>query len=245
MAYALHIEPTHEGMSRCAADLILWEIRRNLSFLLCVATGSTPALAYDLVAQAAPSCPELRLLKLDEWGGLAMDDPATCEVYLRKRLVTPLGISEDRYIAWNTRPYDPQAECARIARFLGEHGPVDLCVLGLGANGHLGFNEPADVLRPGPHVARLSSASLEHPMLDEAQGQASFGLTLGMADILQSRRTLLLVSGRHKAAQLRRLIEGGITTQFPASFLHLHSNLTILCDADAASQLHSRPSHEV
>jgi galactosamine-6-phosphate isomerase len=244
MTDSLHIELTHEAMSRRAADIILSEIRRNPRLLLGAATGFTPTRTYDLIAQDGPF-PGLRLLKLDEWGGLPMDDPATCEAYLRKRLIRPLGISPDRYVAWNSNAPDAGPECTRIARFLREQGPIDLCVLGLGINGHLAFNEPAVTLKPGPHVATLSPASLGHPMLHDARSEPTYGLTVGMADILRSRQILLLVSGQSKAEQLRRLLDGGIITQFPASFLQLHANLTILCDADAASHLHPLPIHEV
>jgi galactosamine-6-phosphate isomerase len=247
-SHHLQIEPTHEEMSRQAAELILANLRENPRLLLGAATGSTPTRTYELLAETARREPalfrEMRLVKVDEWGGLAMDDPATCEVYLRKKLVEPLGISSDRYIAWNSNSPDPKAECIRIGLAVRER-PIDLCVLGLGVNGHLAFNEPGSSLATRPHLARLSATSLGHPMLRESRGKPTFGLTLGMADILHSRRILLLVSGRHKAEQLWRLINDAISTQFPASFLQLHSNLTILCDAAAASQLNSPPRQEV
>ena len=225
-------------MSRRAADEILADLRHNPGLLLGAATGSTPSRTYELLAQTARLDPavfkEIRLIKLDEWGGLAPDDRATCESYLRQNLITPLGITPDCYAGWNSQPADPHAECDRIARWLSDHGPIDLCVLGLGANGHLAFNEPAESLTLDPHVARLSTTSLGHPMLASARSIPTFGLTVGMADILHSRRALLLVSGSHKTDQLRTLIEGPITTRFPASLLRLHPRLTIFCDTDAA-----------
>ena len=245
---ALQIEPTYEAMSRRAAEVVAGDLRDHPRLLLGAATGATPAPTYELLRHRGREEPQLsnqfRLLKLDEWGGLAMDDPATCEVYLRDKLVGPLSISADRYGAWNSTPADPVAECHRMASWLARHGPIDLCVLGLGANGHLAFNEPAETLTPGPHVARLTETSLRHPMLQSARGRPAFGFTVGMADILQSRRVLLLVSGAHKAAQLRRLVEGRITTQFPASFLLLHPNLTVLCDREAASLIDQPPIRE-
>jgi galactosamine-6-phosphate isomerase len=237
----LRIAPTHEAMSRRAADWIIDHVRRNPRLLLAAATGSTPLRTYEHLAQSATREPELfrhlRLLKLDEWGGLAMDDPATCETYLRTRLIQPLRITPDRYFGWNSSPDDPQRECDRVAAWLHEHGPIDLCVLGLGANGHLAFNEPAESLTPRPHVARLSDTSLQHPMLSAANRKPTFGLTLGIAGILHSRHVQLLVSGGHKTDQLRRTLEGPITPHFPASFLQLHPRLAIFCDQDAAAAL--------
>jgi galactosamine-6-phosphate isomerase len=237
--FNLQVAPDYEAMSRLAADVILDTLRENPRLLLGVATGSTPTRTYELLAAAESSNPALfsqvRLLKLDEWGGLAQDDPSTCEIYVQRHLLTPLHVSSDRYLGWRTNPDDPTAECRRIQNWLAEHGPIDLCLLGLGGNGHLAFNEPADMLQYSPHVAELSAESMRHPMLDVARARPRYGLTVGIGDIMRSRRVLLLVSGEHKATQLKRLLSGGITTRFPASLLSLHRQATILCDSAAAS----------
>jgi galactosamine-6-phosphate isomerase len=229
-------------MSQAACGLIVTEIQRQPDALLCVASGASPARTYELLAERAQTEPALfsrvRLIKLDEWIGLEADDPASCEVYLRQKLVDPLRISEDRFFTWPTRPADPAAECRRVADWLAANGPISLCILGIGTNGHLGFNEPAEHLQAGPHVAALSGASLGHPMLQQAEGTTRSGLTLGMADLLHSRKAILLVSGPHKAAQVQRLFTQQISTQFPASLLWLHPGLMIFCDHPAASLLH-------
>jgi galactosamine-6-phosphate isomerase len=193
-------------------------------------------LTYALLAKHFAIEPELfgslRAIKLDEWGGVAMDDPASCEFSLRQVLVDPLRL-HDRYVAFDSGAVDAQRECARIARWLEENGPIDTCVLGLGLNGHLGFNEPGEFLQPHSHVAQLSDATMAHAMLDHARSRPTHGLTLGMADLLQAHDVLLLVNGSKKAAPLHRLLSGQITTDFPASLLWLHSNTVVLCD-DAA-----------
>jgi len=227
-------------MSVRAAHLIADEVRRDRRLVIGAATGSTPTRAYELLAEMAAGdssvFADLRLLKVDEWGGLPLDDPATCEVYLQHKLVRPLSISRERYLGWDSQPRDPDAECRRVERWLCEHGPIGVCVLGLGANGHLAFNEPADVLHPGPHAARLSRESLRHPMLGLSRATPAYGLTIGMADILRSRQILLLVSGAHKSTQLARLREPIVSTHFPASFLWLHPDVTILCDREATKE---------
>jgi galactosamine-6-phosphate isomerase len=124
-----------------------------------------------------------------------------------------------------------------MAAWLAAHGPIDLNILGLGRNGHLGFNEPAAALQAGPHIARLSRASLRHSMIGNTHGRVRYGLTLGMGDLLRSREIVLLVNGPHKAAQLHRLLTGHVTPRFPASFLRLHPALTIFCDRAAAALL--------
>ena len=116
-------------------------------------------------------------------------------------------------------------------------GPIDLCLLGLGLNGHLGLNEPAEHLSPSWHVTALSQDSLDHSMLEVSKVRPSFGLTLGMSDLLQSKHILLLVSGSHKKDALRKLFDKEITSFFPGSFLWLHTNVTVLCDLEAAGSL--------
>jgi galactosamine-6-phosphate isomerase len=228
----------YQALSRYAADQLVERLRQRPEALYCLATGTTPQGTYSLFAEqgvAEPSLVErMHVIKLDEWGGLAMDDPASCEQHLRRALIEPLRL-ENRYVALNSEAADPQAECARVATWLGEHGPIDTCVLGLGINGHLGFNEPAAQLQPHAHVAQLSAASLSHAMLEQARARPTCGLTLGMADILQARQVLLLVSGPTKQAPLRRLLDGRISTEFPASMLWLHPKVLLLCDSAACS----------
>lgn len=194
---------------------------------------------YQLLAEQGAREPSLfakcRVIKLDEWGGLPPGDPATCEEQLRAALISPLRL-DDRYIGFESQPHDPNAECARIATWLEQHGPIDMCVLGLGVNGHIGFNEPAAFLEPHAHVAQLSQASLEHAMLRQTKHRPAYGLTLGIADLLQSRQVLLLATGSAKREPLDRLLAGPITTDFPASLLQLHPNAVILCDAAADSR---------
>ena len=237
----LVVQESVDAMSRLAAQWIVQEIQRRRDLLLVAASGGTPTPVYEQLGQLAAREPglfrELRIAKLDEWGGLAMDDPASCECYLQKHLVQPLRLDHQRYWGFRSDPADAQAECRRIQERLEAEGPIDICVLGLGLNGHVGFNEPGAFLHPFAHIAELSEASLQHPMLQDARGSATFGMTLGMADLLCARRILLLVCGSAKQEALQRLMCGRIRTDFPASLLWLHPNATCLCDREAALPL--------
>jgi galactosamine-6-phosphate isomerase len=226
----------YESLSQHAAAWLAERCADRPSALLCLAAGSTPSRTYQLFAERARSSAanQLRFIKLDEWGGLPMSSSATCEQQLRRELIEPLG-ADPRYIAFASSPPDPAAECARIADWLAANGPIDAAILGLGLNGHLGFNEPAAALAPHAHVAELSGASLGHVMIQGSADQPRYGLTLGMADLLQAREVLLLVSGAAKRAPLARLLGGGISTDFPTSLLHLHPRVTLLCDTASCS----------
>jgi galactosamine-6-phosphate isomerase len=232
----------HEALSLHAAAIIIDEIRQRPNLLLCTAAGSTPTRTYDLLVEKKQVEPhlfdQLRVLMLDEWGGLEMDNPATCKVYLEEHLIHSLGVSSERFIAFQSGTDDPHGECERLRTLLGKHTPIDLCILGLGTNGHLGLNEPAEALEAFVHITSLSETSLRHPMLEPVKGRVTYGLTLGMADILRSRKVLLLVSGKQKGKALRRLLTPDISPTFPASFLWLHPDVTVLHDRESVLDSH-------
>ena len=237
-ALKIQVAENYEAMSRQAASRILHALRRKPHLLLCASAGSTPSRAYEVLAAHSARNPRqfsrLRVLQIDEWAGLPRRHPATCAMDLRKKLVNPLRLSPGRFIAFSSDAPQPQHECRRVARWLAYHGPIDLCILGLGGNGHIAMNEPGDALVPHVHLARLATSSRNHSMLKAVAPKPRFGLTLGMGDILRSRRILLLVSGRKKGAVLKRLARPTVTPRFPASLLWLHPDVTVLCDRDAA-----------
>lgn len=242
-ALKVHVAADYEAMSREAAAQMLHELRLRPRLLLCASAGGTPTRAYQVLAahQARRSrlFARLRVLQIDEWAGLPRRNPASCATDLRKKLVQPLRLEPRRFVAFRSDAPDLQRECARVARWLEREGPIDLCILGLGGNGHVAMNEPAGRLLPQVHVARLAETSRHHALLADVARKPRYGLTLGMGDILRSRRILLLVSGRKKSAVLKRLLQPVVTPRFPASFLWLHPDVTVLCDREAAGTGHS------
>jgi galactosamine-6-phosphate isomerase len=231
------VAKSYEEMSRRAEEYIIAELKRRPSLILCASAGGTPRGLYELLAERGQGQPRLfskmRVLQIDEWGGLPRNHPASCESDLQSKLLQPLGIGKQRYTGFRTEAKNPAAECAKIARWLASNGPIDICILGLGVNGHVAMNEPGAFLKPHTHIAELTESSLNHPMLRDLERKPSHGLTLGMSDILASKLVLLLVNGPHKADALKQLRGQAVTTQFPASFLWLHPRARVLCDGQA------------
>lgn len=236
----LFVADTAKHIAPFTADRIEATLQHKPDAVFCAATGASPLTTYRELARRASSAPEsfarFRLVKLDEWGTLSADDPASCEAYLRQELVSPLKISEDRYLAFAGNAPDPTAECARIDRQLDRWGRIDLSILGLGVNGHIGFNEPADALSETAHVAKLSDASLNHAMLTRTSAKPTHGLTLGMGQLLRSRQIILIVQGKTKTDPMHRLLTKQISTEFPASLLWLHPDFTIVTDREALAE---------
>ena len=218
-----------------ASETIIRELQQNPQSLICAATGNSPTGVYQKLVDKKEifDTSDLRFIKLDEWYGLDINDEGSCEKYLHEHLFNPLGISHKNYVAFDGKTPDPEKEFEHVKNYLEEHGPIDLCILGLGKNGHIAFNEPADNLHTHAHLASLSSTSLEHSMIKGTGEPIKYGMTLGMTDILKSKKIILLVNGTHKNAIMQKLMEQKITTQLPASFLWLHANVQCFyCDTD-------------
>lgn len=224
----------YQQLSAKAKELILAALAEKPASLLCPATGNSPIGTYQLLASAYKAqkslFEQLRILKLDEWGGVPMEDAQTCESALQQYIIKPLHITSDRYFTFQSNPDNPTVECARIQVIMQREGPIDVCVLGLGRNGHLAFNEPADALQPSCHVAQLSAESMQHTMAKNMRTPPTYGMTIGMADILNSRKIILLVTGNHKKPIIEKLLQKKISTQLPASLLWLHSNVECLIE---------------
>lgn len=233
----LHVESTYESMGKLAADIIISELRKKPNLLLCASAGGTPTPAYRSLAIRYSREPKLfkklRVLQIDEWGGLPWRHPATCEIDLRVKLLEPLRIDSGRFIGFRSDAENPEAECARMAEWLAANGPIDLCILGLGRNGHVAMNEPRQTSMPHAHVAQLADSSQNHSMLKGLPRKVRYGLTLGLGEILCSKKILLLVSGSAKRAVLQKVLNPRVTPRFPASFLWLHPDASIICDREA------------
>lgn len=235
----IQVTADYAGMSRCAATLILSELESKPDMLLCASAGGTPTLTYALLAKRHARNPQLfkrmRVLQIDEWGGIPSEHPGSCRSDLMRKLVDPLRIPHKRFISFSSENPDPKEESERVAGWLARHGPIDLCLLGLGTNGHIAMNEPANTLPPYAHVTKLARSSLKHGMLKDLRPKPSYGLTVGMAEILCSRKLLLLVSGNAKREAMTTLLQARVSTHFPASLVWLHPDAVLLCDHDAVS----------
>ncbi|NJK95158.1 MAG: glucosamine-6-phosphate deaminase [Bacteroidales bacterium] len=154
------------------------------NLLLCAASGSSPTGTYTKLAERndIDTYKNLKVIKLDEWGGIPANHEGSCETYLQSILVKPLNIREENYYSFQSEPSSPEEECNRIQQLIYQNGPIDACVLGLGMNGHIAFNEPSTYLQAHCHVAVLSEASMNHPMAKNMKKDSVYGLSLGMAE---------------------------------------------------------------
>ncbi|WP_445386157.1 6-phosphogluconolactonase [Robiginitalea sp. IMCC44478] len=223
---------TYDEMSQAAKAIFDQEIRPCEAPWLILATGNSPLGLYRKLVSSQNNYQHLSVIKLDEWLGLPMDHPATCEFFLQQEVIRPLQIPSDKYISFSSQPADPQKECKRISDRVKALPSIELCILGLGKNGHLGLNEPNRALYPECHVVRLQKSTAEHAMLNQTKGKVTEGMTLGISEIFRAKKIILLVSGKGKERVFAELKKGQISSFLPASFLWLHPNVDVLVDRE-------------
>jgi glucosamine-6-phosphate deaminase len=202
---------------------------------LCLPTGNTPEPAYAAFAAVGGSLAATEVFLLDEFV-LPNGHPARCDVMLRRALLDRLPDPPQTLHRLDVGADDLDAESARYEALVAEK-PVDLTLLGLGGNGHLGLNEPGTAIDSPTRVVALHHETVRHAA-DYGEGiTPELGVTLGMQSILASGEIWLLVTGGHKAEILARALTGPVGPDVPASYLQEHANTTVLADEDAAAQL--------
>jgi galactosamine-6-phosphate isomerase len=212
-----------------AADCIEATIRENPKAHLCLTTGHSPTSTFAEVARRSKiNLSQVQITKLDEWLGVSANHPAACEHYLQTHVIQPWGISASQYLAFDALAPEYQAEIERIKSELAERGEFDLCILGLGKNGHIGLNEPAEVLISEPHLATVADSTLSSGAIASVNPRPTHGLTMGIGNLLRSKHVLLLIAGEGKEEATTHLTSGVITSRWPVSLLQLHPHVTVL-----------------
>ncbi len=201
---------------------------------LCLPTGNTPRPVYAL---AGPSIDfsQATLFLLDEFG-LPKGDPARCDAMLHRDLLAGLAQPPAFLHTLDVQAADLDEECRRFED-LTDDGGLDLTLLGLGGNGHVGLNEPGTTAQAPTGVVRLASATKSAADRYGADHEPEWGITLGLRPILDSREIWLLVTGSNKAEILRRMLNGPIGPDLPASYLRSHANTVVFADQSAAGTL--------
>jgi glucosamine-6-phosphate deaminase len=238
----LDVLPAAVWADRVAADLAA-RLRDEPALRLCLPTGDTPAPVYARLAALARAgaAPFARatIVALDEYLELAPGHPARCDVRLRRELLDLLPVAPATFHRIDADDPDPEAAAARIDAQAARG--LDLAVLGLGTNGHVGLNEPGSFADAPTRVVRTSAASrraaVERYGADPAP---TAGITLGVARLLQAREIWLLVTGPGKAGILARALEGPEGPDCPATWLRRHPALRVVADEPAAATLRAR-----
>lgn len=236
------VNGSYEDMSRAAAKEILQLLQPLSSPLICIASGDTPAGLYkEMVEQVNKkhiNTNEWKYVGLDEWMGMNGYDEGSCRYYIDQQVFDPLNVPIKHIAFFDGTVNDPAKECERVDRFIQAHKKIDVAILGLGMNGHIGMNEPGTSASLRSHVSKLDPQTQEvGQKYFKSKTSLTKGLTLGMATILEAKHIFLLVSGTKKASIASKMITEEISEQLPCTLLRNHSGLRIYLDKDAAAQL--------
>jgi glucosamine-6-phosphate deaminase len=236
----VRIFDTAAQASVAVARVIARQVRLQPTSVLGLPTGRTSAPVYKELVRLRPDCSRVQTFNLDEFVGLPAQNRRSFRAFMDRHLFCRVNIPADHVHFLDGAAKDLEAECDRFERALVTAGGIDLLVLGIGANGHVGFNEPGPALVARTHHARLTTATRRANAGLFAGRPAMVpreALSMGIGTILAARRIALIATGRSKARAISAMLSGRVTPAVPASFLQLHHDVTLVLDRAAAWQL--------
>ncbi len=239
----IYVTEDYNAMSRRVASILAAQVILKPDCVLGLATGSTPVGAYKLLAEGYKKgdldFSQVRSINLDEYVGLAPTHDQSYRYFMQSNLFDHVNINPDNTNVPNGLAADPAEECRRYNQVIRNLGPIDIQLLGMGHNGHIGFNEPADAFALETNLVNLAESTIQanarfFASADEVPRQA---MTMGIQTIMQARKVLVAVSGKDKAAIVKKAFTGPVTPQVPASILQMHPDVILVGDKAALSEL--------
>ena len=239
----VYIGKNYEEMSRIAANVLSAQVMMKPDCVLGLATGSTPIGTYKVLIERCAAgdldFSQVKSINLDEYVGLSGEHDQSYRYFMNNNLFNHINIDKANTNVPNGLAEDVDAECARYNDVINTLGPIDIQVLGMGHNGHIGFNEPDDHFPLETHKVDLAQSTIDanarfFASADEVPRQA---LTMGIKTIMQAKKVLVVVSGKDKAEIVKKAFTGPVTPQVPASILQMHSDVILVADEAAASLL--------
>lgn len=233
----------YEDMSRKAANIISAQVILKPDSVLGLATGSTPIGTYknliNWYEKGDLDFSKVKSVNLDEYKGLPKDNDQSYYYFMNQNLFKHINIDPANTNIPNGMEPDAEKECSHYNEVIASMNGVDLQLLGLGNNGHIGFNEPSDTFEKNTHCVTLTQSTIDanarfFKTIDEVP---KFAYTMGIGQIMNAHMVLVVVNGAGKAEILKKVVEGPVTPQVPASILQFHPNAVIVADKEAASLL--------
>ena len=239
----IYVSDDYKDMSRKAANIVSAHVILNPACVLGLATGSTPIGMYkqliDWYNKGDLDFSQVKSVNLDEYVGLAPTHDQSYRYFMQHNLFDHVNIDPANTNVPNGLASDPEAECERYNQVIRSMGGIDIQVLGMGHNGHIGFNEPEEAFELETHVVDLTENTIAanarfFASKDEVPRKA---ITMGIKSIMQARHILVVVSGEDKADIVRTAFAGPVTPKVPASILQMHPNVSLVGDEAALSKL--------
>lgn len=237
----IYITKDYNEMSRKAANIISAQIILKPDCVLGLATGSTPLGIYSQLVEwfekGDLDFSEVITVNLDEYKGLGAESEQSYVYYMRKNLFDRVNLRSENVHLPDGRISDSEEACRAYNKLLDEIGPQDLQLLGLGRNGHIGFNEPGNFFGKDVHCVELSQSTVEANMrfFEAGKNVPAYAYTMGIRSILRAKKILVAASGEDKAEAVKKVFFGQVTPEVPGSILQLHNDVTLVADEGAFS----------
>lgn len=238
----LEVYHNHEEQSNSAAELMIETIINKPNAVITLATGDSPKLAYQLfvekVIDQGVDISQVFFTGLDEWVDVAPTNPGSCHFFLHQYIFSPLKLSASQYHLFKSAGETAGADCQQMNQVLSAKGGIDLMVVGVGMNGHIGFNEPGASLENEAHVAQLEPVTLQvGQKYFDGKTPIQKGMTLGLKQVMGARTLLAMANGEKKAGIIQTALEGTISNHVPISLIRQHTDGIVMLDEAAASLL--------
>lgn len=239
----IHTLRSQKELNKAGAGIITGLLQTNPKAVLGLATGGTPVGIYEELVETyregRVSFSKATVFNLDEYVGLQRSHPKSYYSFMQQHLLGMVDIPSEQCHIPDGMAADLKTECRRYDRLLEEAGQIDLQLLGIGHNGHIGFNEPDEVLERGTHVVELTeqTRSANARFFHAPEEVPTHAITMGVGTILKAKMILLVVRGKDKADIVKQALQGPITTECPASLLQTHPHVVVLLDMEAGSGL--------
>ena len=233
----------YEEVSKKAAQMILSQVTLKPNSVLGLATGSTPIGMYENLVKLNKSgdidFSEVRTFNLDEYYKLPKENDQSYHYFMYKNLFDHININPENIHIPNGMTDDVDAECDRYDSLIKEAGGVDIQVLGIGNNAHIGFNEPTVNFEKGTHLVQLEDSTIEanSRFFDNIEDVPKKAITMGVGSIFKSRKIMLIATGENKAEAIYNTVYGKVVPEVPASILQFHSDIVLILDKEAAKLL--------
>lgn len=236
------VSDTYQELSEKVASVVAALINRKKDAVLTFPSGDSPlGLFQALVRKAKEGLADFsscHFVGLDEWGGMDIHDEGSCQHFIYKELFNPLGIRPDQITYFDAKSNDPEADCKRVDKEVDVLGGIDLIVLGIGMNGHLGFNEPGVSEDCYSLIVDLDQITKEvGQKYFPKEMQLTKGISLGLKRIMNTGQVILIANGKKKASIVRQTVEGTISNQIPSTIVRRHKDVCLYIDKEAASEI--------
>lgn len=239
----LIVTKNYEEMSKVAAKEMAEDIKRNPEIVLGLATGGTPVGMYKelirMYNEGELDFSKVTSINLDEYVGLSGDHDQSYRYFMNTNLFNHINIDKNNTFVPNGLAENVEEECMAYDDRIQDMGGIDLQLLGLGANGHIGFNEPGEALSVGTHLTDLKESTIEANarFFDSIYDVPRKAITMGLGGIMKAKKIMVIASGEGKAEVVKAMMSGKITTEIPATMLQMHRDVILIVDEDAAKLL--------